>query len=241
MASKREFIAVGIPESVRNYIASLFDHSVPRIRWVPKENLHLTMRFLGDISEEKEDQLCQQLRAVTVSSFTLETGRIGVFPTKGPPRVVWVGLGTGHPLLFQLRQQIDDAILRAGIDCEMRDFIPHITIGRCHTATTEAIKALASKYRNESGPVFYVRNFSLFESRPSPHGSRYLELESFPLKRGRADSAIPLHPAKGNTLYEKTDLGPVPEMHQKNKHWKSRRKAAPTSGDKISYTLSKQK
>lgn len=182
MPSKREFIAIGIPESVRNYLAGLCDHSLASIRWIPKENLHLTMRFLGDIEDAQEEALCRHLRAVTVAPFTLEIGRLGVFPTKGPPKIIWIGLGTGHPLLFQLRQQIDDAVLRTGIHCEMRDFVPHITLGRCPSGNAAEVKTLTSRIKTDHGPIFSVPEFSLFESRRHPQGSRYLELESFPLK-----------------------------------------------------------
>lgn len=184
ISSKREFVGIGIPESVRNYLAGLCDRSLASIDWIPKENFHLTMRFLGDISEEPEEKLCRLLRAVTVSPFTLEIGSFGTFPSKGQPKVIWVGLGTGHPLLFQLRQKIDDTILRAGIDCEMRDFVPHITLGRCPSGNASEVKTLVTRTNLEHGPIFSVQHFSLFESRRHLRGSRYLELESFPLKRG---------------------------------------------------------
>ena len=181
MPVRREFIAIKIPESVGAYLASRYDPSLSNTRWIAKENLHLTMRFVGNV--EDEDGLRRVLRSVAVSSFTLEIGNIGTFPSKGDPKVIWVGLGTGHPLLFQLRQQIDDAVIRAGIECEMRDFIPHITIGRCATCSREAIKALSSKTKVKNGPVFSVREFSLFESRRGPDKSRYIEIESYPLRR----------------------------------------------------------
>jgi len=181
MPLKKEFIAIGLPESVGNYLASLRDPSLASIRWIPKENYHITMRFLDEIEDEQENELRRHLRAATVSPFTLKIGRFGVFPSKDAPKVVWIGLGTGHPLLFQLRQRIDDAVLRAGIHCEMRDFVPHITLGRCPTGNASEIKALISRSTTEHGPIFSVPKFSLFESRRVPQGSRYLEIESFPL------------------------------------------------------------
>jgi len=183
MPVRREFIAIKIPESVSEYLASLCDDSLSNTRWIAKENLHLTMRFLGNVEDEDEDGLRRVLRSVAVSSFTLEIGNIGTFPSKGAPKVIWVGLGTGHPLLFQLRQQIDDAVIGAGIECEMRDFIPHITIGRCATCSREAIKALSSNTKVKNGPVFSVQEFSLYESRRGPDKSRYIEIESYPLRR----------------------------------------------------------
>ncbi len=181
MPTRRTFIAIDMPDSIKGYLTSLGDPSIAGVRWIPRMNFHLTMRFVGDIEAEPMEKLQHHLTEVKVSPFTLNIGKVGFFPTKGPPKVIWAGLGTGHPLLFQLRQQIDDAVLRAGINCEMRDFVPHITIGRCTTAHPQSLKTLVSTRDNAHGPVFRVNEFSLFESRLSPRGSQYLEIESFPL------------------------------------------------------------
>lgn len=177
------FIAIGLPGPVKNYVTSLYDHSVAGIGWTPKEDLHLTMRFLGDIGDDEEERLLQVLGKARVSPFTLMVGGVGAFPRKGPPKVIWLGLDTGHPLLFQLRQRIDDAVLAAGIECEMRDFVPHITIGRCSVVSAQSIRTLFRSKTAMDGPLFSVCEFTLFESRRAPTGSCYLPVESFPLGR----------------------------------------------------------
>jgi len=94
-----------------------------------------------------------------------------------------MGVGTGHPLLFQLRQRVDDAILASNHACEMRDFVPHVTLGRCQGLMRGSLRDFINRSRNdETGPVFSVSEFTLFQSLRAPDGSRYIPLENFPLR-----------------------------------------------------------
>ncbi|MDQ8201776.1 RNA 2',3'-cyclic phosphodiesterase [Pelagicoccus sp. SDUM812003] len=176
------FVAIDLPESVKAFLTQLRDDGLKGIRWVRPENQHLTMRFLGDIDEEAEKRLRAELSSVSVSRFTLPIGGFGTFPGKGDPKVLWIGVGSAHPLLFQLRQRIDDAVLKAGIDCEMRDFVPHVTLGRCSSVSRASLRDLKKRVESADSPVFAVKTFSLFESRPSPIGSRYEIVDAWDLR-----------------------------------------------------------
>src|SRR4051812_17649388 len=112
--TERTFIAITLPAPVRDALATL-PEPLPGIQWTRPEQLHLTLRFLGEVTPVQEDTMMERLAAVKVASFILPVEGVGAFPPNRPPRVIWVGVGPGHPRLFQLRQRLDDALLGYGI------------------------------------------------------------------------------------------------------------------------------
>ena len=183
--TKRLFVGLDLPGSIKDYLASFQNLELEGVRWTFHKNFHLTLRFLGDADGDTEDRILDRLKEIRVAPFTLSFGHTGVFPDKGDPRVFWMGVGTGHPLLFQLRQRVDDAILASNHSCEMRDFVPHITLGRCSGLKRGSLRDFLNRSRtDESGPIFSVSGFYLFESLRTPSGSRYIPVESFPLRSG---------------------------------------------------------
>ena len=110
MATRRLFIAIPLPDSVRKQLTSLYE-PIRGIVWTRPEQLHLTLRFLGEVDESLVAPLEDSLTTVRVEPFLLPVEGTGSFPLRGPARVVWVGIGAGHPRLYQLRQQLDDALL----------------------------------------------------------------------------------------------------------------------------------
>ena len=179
--TERLFIALSLPDAVNTVLAEL---STPAhdVRWTPVEKLHVTLRFLGDVSIEVRDSLLERLSSVRVHSFPLPLESAGVFPTKGPPRILWVGIGSGHPQLYQLRQQIDDTLLAVGVPMEIRTFHPHVTVGRCTERASAAVNAWARTHRDFAGPVFMVDAFDVFASELHPAGARHRLLRRYLLK-----------------------------------------------------------
>jgi len=180
---KRLFVGLDFPQSIKDYLANFQDPKLEGARWTPRENFHMTLRFLGDVDGETEERILKRLNEIRVAPFTLSLGATGVFPEKGDPRVLWMDVGSGHPLLFQLRQRVDDAILASSHCCEMRDFVPHITVGRCSGVKRGSLRDFLNRSRSdENGPIFNVSQFALFQSLRTPDGSRYIPAESFPLR-----------------------------------------------------------
>ena len=105
----RLFVALQPTEPARESLASLAD-DIPDIRWVPRGQLHLTLRFIGEVSADDTDKIAGALARVRVQPFFLELTGTGGFPARGPASVLWAGVGRGHPLLHQLRQQVDDQL-----------------------------------------------------------------------------------------------------------------------------------
>jgi RNA 2',3'-cyclic 3'-phosphodiesterase len=139
LPSKRLFIGLGLPSSCKTALLALDPH-LTGLRWVPEEQLHLTLSFLGNVEALAEDLLCEVLREVRVPPFFLPLRGLGVFNSRGRPSVVWAGVGKGHPHLFALHRRIQDSVLNAGLDANLKSFHPHVTIGRAKGISQQEIQ-----------------------------------------------------------------------------------------------------
>jgi len=165
----RLFVALALPDTVRAQLARLRDRA-EAIHWTPAEQYHVTMRFLGEVTAEQEAAALDRLAGVRVVPFVLPVEELGVFPPKGPARVVWVGTGPGHPRLHQLRQRIDDALIAAGLDFEVRTFQPHIALGRCAADAAPEVKGWLLRHDGFEAAPFLVESFGLYASELRPEG-----------------------------------------------------------------------
>ena len=179
--SERLFVSIGLPEPCRTALAELME-PIDGVRWTRSEQLHLTLRFLGDVLEGQLQRMVETLKTVRVEAFVLPLEGVGIFPPRGHPRILWAGLGNAHTRLFQLRQRVDDALLAAGWQGELRSFDPHITVGRVVTATRAATEAWVHKHREFEGPPFRVESFQLVTSELHSNGPVHRVHSEFPLK-----------------------------------------------------------
>ena len=99
--SKRLFVAIDLPDSTRQLLAGLDPH-IRGVRWTGTDQMHLTLGFFGDVSEEIELKLREKLRAIGFGAFFLNVNGVGVFSSKGAPKIIWIGIGKAHPHLFQI-------------------------------------------------------------------------------------------------------------------------------------------
>jgi len=125
----RLFVAIIPPVPVRTELVALAT-PLTSVHWTPEDNLHLTLRFIGETSAEKQEQFAQALSRVRVEPFILPVGDLGLFPTRGPAKVLWAGVGRGHTRLYQLRKQVDEALLTVDPGLAIPGFHPHFTIAR---------------------------------------------------------------------------------------------------------------
>src|SRR5688572_23658322 len=123
----RLFIGIDLPAACKESLAQADPH-LPGLRWLRPEQMHLTLSFLGDVPQSQWDDLQANLRAVHVPPFILPLQGAGSFNARGRPSVVWVGVGTGHPHLFALHRHIQDAVLKAGLEPDLKPFHPHVTV-----------------------------------------------------------------------------------------------------------------
>ncbi|MBS0664669.1 MAG: RNA 2',3'-cyclic phosphodiesterase [Verrucomicrobia bacterium] len=121
MATTRCFLALPLPDEPRRVLARLYTDE-PGFAWTPPAQLHVTLRFLGGVEADLIEALQARLRLVRVAPFLLPLEGVAGFPPRGDPQVLWAGLGHAHPLLFQLRQRVDDALLAVNVAAELRPF-----------------------------------------------------------------------------------------------------------------------
>jgi RNA 2',3'-cyclic 3'-phosphodiesterase len=180
MATERLFIALSLPAAVRDTLAALAE-PLPGIAWTRSEQLHVTLRFLGDVPIESIAPMIARLEHVQVAPFVLPVEGVGSFPPNRPPRVLWIGTGSGHPRLFQLRQRLDDAVLASGLPLDVRTFHPHVTLARCTENGAPAAGHWLHVHRDFAAPPFQVESFELYSSELHPSGAVHTLKHRFPL------------------------------------------------------------
>ncbi|HVZ66372.1 MAG TPA: RNA 2',3'-cyclic phosphodiesterase [Lacunisphaera sp.] len=164
----RLFVALIPPATVRAELAAL---ALPLdgVRWVPEDNLHLTLRFIGDADADKQARLEDALARVHVEPFILPVGGVGLFPTRGPAKVLWAGTANGHTRLYQLRKQVDEALLSVDMTLDVHSFHPHFTLGRLgHEYDPKPLAKFLDRQAAFEGPPFRVSEFHLMSSELTP-------------------------------------------------------------------------
>jgi RNA 2',3'-cyclic 3'-phosphodiesterase len=134
------------------------------LRWLTAEQLHLTLSFIGDVEAAAGDRLHEALGEVRVPPFVLPLSGVGVFNVRGRPSVVWAGVGKGHPHLFALHRRIQDAVLHAGLEPDLKPFHPHITIGRAKGISRQSLQPFLRRYAEADFGMFEVTGFELYSS-----------------------------------------------------------------------------
>jgi 2'-5' RNA ligase len=167
--AKRLFIGLELPASSRTMLAGL-DPGIKGVRWAPAEQMHLTMSFLGHIGEEKEEILRAALAGVQISPFFLPIAGVGVFGGDRPS-IVWAGVGKGHPHLFALHKRIQDAVLQAGLEPDLKPFHPHITLGRVKNVPRHTLRPFLLRHEKTEFDLWQVTGFALFSSILSREGA----------------------------------------------------------------------
>lgn len=151
---------------------------IPGARWVPPENLHVTMKFLGHVPDERVPEVTEAVGLAAAGAgggFAARLGATGAFPDARRARVVWVGLAAGTARLAACARALDEALAPLGFEAESRPFTAHITIARINPPRAVTFGADPEPVR------FSVRALTLFHSRPGGRAPVYTALGRFPL------------------------------------------------------------
>lgn len=178
----RTFIALDIPEKIKERIYSSFAEDRKRIsglKWVNKENLHITLKFLGEVKEEKIPEIVEILEEVSqkFKSFEVTLKEVGGFPNLRTPRVLWVGVKPEEKFR-EIFEFIESRLHKRGFEREKRDFHPHITVGRLKRRGKVELRI---KNLNDN---FIIKKLILFKSDLKPEGPIYTPLKEVELKNG---------------------------------------------------------
>lgn len=172
MSAKRLFLSIELPDSVSNCLAELDPH-LRGVRWLEPRQMHLTLAFLGNVPAATQETLSEKLQAISWKSFFLPLIGLGTFPGKGWPKIIWIGVGTGHPHLFQLHKRVQEALLAVGLEADLRAFHPHVTLARCRDVSPQTIRPFLKSHTAFDAGMIHVESFNLNSSELTPAGSVY--------------------------------------------------------------------
>jgi len=192
MEQIRAFIAIELSDAVKDSLSSirhmLRSAEHPYVKWVAPEGIHLTLKFLGNIAQDRVPQITEAIAqaAQDVAPFQIQIGRLGAFPNMGRPQVIWVAIEGEVEGLIALQRGIDQALIPLGFAPESRSFTPHLTLGRLRERASPAERKrigermIATEF--EGGSAMEVSEISLMRSKLTPQGAIYSRIASVELK-----------------------------------------------------------
>jgi 2'-5' RNA ligase len=183
----RLFVAIDLPSSLRTRL-SWMSGGLQGARWVPPENYHVTLRFIGEVPGWRAEEIDHALAGLRASGFELQLSGVGTFEKGGKVMSLWVGADR-NPALEHLQSKIETAMQRAGLESERRRFNPHVTLARVEGVATHKIAEWVqgrNLFRSEPVPV---EHFTLFRSRLGKEQAIYDAEVEYPLRNVLADSA----------------------------------------------------
>lgn len=169
MKTERLFVAVDLSQTTRQFLIDL-DPQIRGVRWIAAEQMHLTLGFFGDVQEDVDAKFREELSAIHFGAFFLRIAGIGTFPPKGPPKIIWIGVGRGHPHLFQLHKRVSDAALAVGLEPDLRPWHPHSTLARCRDVSPQSVRKFLQTNADLDAGMVHVEAFHLYSSQLTPAG-----------------------------------------------------------------------
>lgn len=169
----RFFIAIPIPEDIKKQLIGI-QRPVKGVRWVPEEQLHLTLKFVGNLGEVSALQLKKVLCEIRFAPFDIAVESTGFFPERGSPRVFWAGV-THRDGLFNLQGTVNEIALKIGAEKDPFKYKPHITLARIKkkSVNRDQLKPSDTDFQSR---LFTVDRFILFQSLLRPEGVEHTEI-----------------------------------------------------------------
>ncbi|MES2173428.1 MAG: RNA 2',3'-cyclic phosphodiesterase [Pseudomonadota bacterium] len=166
----RLFVAIRPPADQRGNLLSLMD-GVERARWQSDDQLHLTLRFIGEVDRHRANDIADALGAIRFAPFHVHLSGVGAFDRKGVVDTLWAGVKPRDPLAA-LHRKIDRTCVFVGLPPESRAYLPHVTLAR-FGRTGGLIDPFLARHAALTGAPFRVDRFALFESRLGQQGATY--------------------------------------------------------------------
>jgi 2'-5' RNA ligase len=176
----RLFVAIPLPEDVRLGLAGLAG-AVPGAGWVPPENLHITLRFLGEVDGHLFEDVCHALSLVGGAAFSLQLAGVGHFGDRRQVRVLWAAVRASEALA-RLRGRVERVLENCGLPREERRFHPHVTLARLRGAPVERVGRFFVQHGCYTSRPFPVDGFTLFSSHTGHGHSVYRPEVEYPLE-----------------------------------------------------------
>lgn len=167
----RLFVALALPPETRAGLRRLAT-GLPGVRWLPPENLHLTLRFLGEMAGHRAEELDGALGALRGRAFPLQLAGVGVFEKAGRPQALWAGVERNQQL-DHLQAKIETAVQRIGFEPERRRFVPHVTLARLDNAPPGKLAEWVQAHNLLRAAPVGIDHFTLFSSQLGKDGAVY--------------------------------------------------------------------
>jgi 2'-5' RNA ligase len=174
----RLFVAIRPPAEIRARLLAAMGW-VRGARWQSDDQLHLTLRFIGEVDRHQAEDVDAALAAIRQPRFEIALSGVGAFERRGEPTALWAGVAPHEPLRA-LHKKVDQAIARAGLEPERRAYAPHITLARMGRGAGP-VQPLIESAGGLTSPAFAVDSFRLYESRLTPEGAVYEVAQTYPL------------------------------------------------------------
>ncbi len=159
----RLFVALTLPAELRAQLAML-SGGIPGAKWVPPENYHLTLRFIGEVESWRAQEVDHALATIRARPFELSLRGVGTFEKGGRIHALWVGVEKTESLAF-LQSKVETALQRIGLEPERRRFAPHVTLARTDRAAPEKLVTWVQAHNLFRAPPVLVESFTLYSSR----------------------------------------------------------------------------
>lgn len=176
----RLFVALSLPEDIADGLSRL-GNGVPGARWVPPENYHLTLRFVGNVDEDVAEDVHDALTGVFADGFDLRLNGLTWFGAKRKPSAI-IACAEKTPELLHLQKKVENAVARTGLGPDARKFMPHITLARLKGASAENVDRYCAERADYQSRPFTVDQFTLYSSFLSHSGAIYTPEADYPLR-----------------------------------------------------------
>lgn len=178
----RLFVAIDLPDAHKEHLAGLHDAALPG-RWTPIQQYHLTLRFIGEVAEDRVATVEKTLAALEGAAFSLQGRGVGVFPSRRRPRVLFAALHPA-PTLLTLQAHVEQALRVLGLDDDPKPFHPHVTLARLRQAKAQTVRSFLRRHQTFTLTPFEVDRFYLYESVLRSEGALHTRRAAFTLRHG---------------------------------------------------------
>ncbi|MFH7326525.1 RNA 2',3'-cyclic phosphodiesterase [Desulfurivibrio sp. C05AmB] len=176
----RLFTAIDLPEAVAGRLAAM-SFGLPGARWVPEEQLHLTLRFIGEVDGGVFREIRAALADVRAAAFPLTLQGFGCFPPRGPARILWAGVEPGAPVAA-LYRKVENVLVRQELaEPEKRKFFPHVTVARLQNVPPAKLGNFLAGNNLYHSETFMVEEFHLYSSQLTSKGAIHQREATYPL------------------------------------------------------------
>lgn len=165
----RLFVGMALPDTVKKDLYAVC-HGLPRVKWVEEEQLHLTLRFIGEVDGGLYTDIKDSLQDIRMDAFSVKLKGLGHFPPRKNPRVLWVGIEPQDSVTM-LRNRVESVLVKIGLEPERRKFSPHITIARLKDPPISRVAGFLEEHCLFSTTAFPISDFYLYSSILTPKGA----------------------------------------------------------------------